>query len=112
MNKFHNRKTAFEGDIFDSKKEAQRWAELLLLQRAGMITGLRRQVSFPLIPSQTYRENGKRKTEREVIYIADFVYYGKEGEFVVEDAKGYRTREYILKRKLMLYFHKIHIREV
>lgn len=110
--KYHNKKTTLDGEVFDSRKEARRWSELQLLQKAGMITGLRRQVPFPLIPSQVYRENGKKKTERPVQYIADFVYYDNEGRFIVEDTKGVRTREYILKRKMMLFFHKIHIMEV
>lgn len=91
--KYHNRRTGG----FDSKKEAERYAELLLLQRAGKISNLQRQVKFELIPAQ-YRD-GKcifRKCE----YIADFV-YEQDGNKVVEDVKGFRTPEYIIKRKLM-----------
>jgi len=92
---------------FDSKKEAERYAELLLLQRAGKISNLQRQVKFELIPAQ-YRD-GKclfRKCE----YIADFV-YEQDGHKVVEDVKGFRTPEYIIKRKLMYYTHGIFVIE-
>lgn len=88
---------------FDSKKEAERYGELVLLQRAGRISGLQRQVRFTLIPAQ-YKD-GKcifRKCE----YIADFV-YTENGQTVVEDAKGFKTPEYIIKRKLMYYIHGI-----
>jgi len=108
--KYHNRKTRYNGEKFDSKKEANRYAELLLLERAGKIEDLRRQVKFELIPVQ--RVNGKI-AERAAAYIADFVYVDNEtGKTVVEDTKGVRTRDYILKRKLMLYKYGIGIREV
>lgn len=103
---------------FDSKKEYKRYCELLLLERAGEITELRRQVKCVLIPSQ-YEPDiiGKRGgvkrgklIEREVSYIADFVYF-QNGKMVVEDTKGFRTPDYIMKRKMMLYFHGIRIKE-
>lgn len=107
--KYHNRKTIVDGEVFDSGKEAVRYQELKLLQRAGEITNLNRQTPFGLLPKQY---DGKKVAEREVKYIADFTYFTKDGEFVVEDTKGVRTKEYILKRKLMLYFHGIRIKEV
>ncbi|MGM9680364.1 MAG: DUF1064 domain-containing protein [Eubacteriales bacterium] len=85
-------------DRFDSLAEYRRWKELNLLLRAGLISDLRRQVRYELIPKQ-----GK---ERTVYYIADFV-YAENGETVVEDVKGVRTKEYIIKRKLMLYRYGI-----
>ena len=89
-------------------------------QRAGVISNLREQVSFELIPAQ-YGECGtdlKGKPVRVCIekackYIADFVYTDNEtGQTIVEDTKGVRTKEYIIKRKLMLYLHGIRIKEV
>lgn len=77
------------------------------MQRAGMISGLKRQVRFELIPAQ-YR-NGKC-VERKTEYVADFTYYEK-GRYIVEDCKGYRTDIYRIKRKLMLWRHDIQIRE-
>lgn len=108
MNKYHNKKVTYNGITFDSKKEARRYSELLLLERAGVITGLQMQVPFVLIPSQ--RINGK-VVERECKYIADFV-YTENGKVVVEDTKGMKTDKYIIKRKLMLYVHGIRIKEI
>ena len=124
-NKYYNVKTkTMDGLVFDSTKEAQRWEQLLLLQRAGKITELRRQVAYELIPAQyeTYPryskkgdrlKDGKRLLERKVEYLADFVYTDAEtGENIVEDAKGMKTKDYIIKRKLMLAVHGIRIKEV
>lgn len=109
MSKYNSKKTVVDGQKFDSKKEARRYQELLLLEKAGEIKNLCRQVKFVLIPSQR-DENGK-VVERECSYKADFTY--EEGiKTVVEDVKGYRTKEYIIKRKLMLYQFGIRIREV
>lgn len=108
MSKYHNKKIVVDGIEFDSKKEARRYSELLLLERVGAIQGLQRQVKFELIPSQRY--DGK-VIERPCCYIADFV-YKENGNTVVEDTKGHRTRDYIIKRKLMLYLCGIRIREV
>ena len=107
-NKYGNRKVHAEGLTFDSKKEYSRWLELKLLQRAGEIRDLNRQVKFELIPVQ---KDGKRVIERACIYIADFV-YTEGGEMVVEDVKGKRTADYIIKRKLMLWVHGIRIKEI
>ena len=114
MSKYHNRKVqTYDGNVHDSRKEAVRWVQLKLLERAGQITELKRQVKFVLIPTQYEKdENGKKKLlEKEASYIADFT-YNENGQFIVEDAKGFRTKDYIIKRKLMLYVHKIKIREV
>ena len=110
MNKYGARKITIGGISFDSKKEFDRWCELSLLQRGKAISELQRQVKFELIPAQY--EDGKL-VERAVSYIADFTYYDKaQGKTIVEDAKGMKTTEYIIKRKLMLYIHGIRIREV
>lgn len=109
MSKYRNCKITVDGETFDSQREYNRWRELLLLQRAGEISGLRRQESFQLIPSQ--KVDGK-VAEKACHYIADFVYIDKDGEEVVEDTKGYRTKDYIIKRKLMLWVFGIQIREV
>ncbi len=108
--KYRNVKTEIDGIKFDSKKEAARWQELKLLERAHEINDLRRQVKFELIPHQ-YAEDGKMIAERAVNYVADFA-YNENGKIVVEDTKGVRTKDYIIKRKLMLYVHGIRIREV
>ena len=101
--KYGNRK----GNGFDSKKEANRYAELALMQRAGLIQNLRRQVKFELIPAQ-YKDG--KCIFRSCSYIADFV-YEKDGETVVEDTKGFKTPEYIIKKKLMFQVHGILITE-
>ena len=108
MSKYGNRKTTIDGETFDSLHEAHRFCELKYMQRAGLISDLQRQVPFELLPSQ--RRNGK-VVERPVKYVADFT-YTENGETVVEDAKGLRTKEYVLKRKLMLWQYGIQIREV
>lgn len=110
MNKYNAKKISLNGQTFDSQHEFERWCELSLLQRGKAISELQRQVKFELIPAQY--EDGKL-VERAVSYIADFTYFDKaQGKTIVEDAKGMKTKEYILKRKLMLYIHGIRIREV
>lgn len=112
--KYHSRKVVKDGMTFDSVKEYKRWCELSLLERAGKIKDLQRQVKFTLIPTQ--RESSEPGKKGKVIehpcaYIADFV-YTQNGKQVVEDTKGYRTPDYIIKRKLMLWLHGIRIHEV
>ena len=102
-NKYGNQKVVIGNQIFDSGREYKRWCELNLLQKAGEISDLRRQVKYELIPPQD--------GERACNYIADFV-YNENGKTVVEDAKGCRTKEYIIKRKLMLYKYAVRITEV
>ena len=110
-NKYGNKKIVHGGIEFDSQKEANRWSELWLLQRGKAITELERQVRFELIPAQ-HDKHGKC-IERSISYVADFVYIDmKTGERIVEDTKGMKTPEYIMKRKLMLYYYGIRIREV
>jgi len=110
MSKYGNQRIMVDGIAFDSKKEAVRWQELKLLERAGKITGLQRQTGFVLIPKQ---ERDGKVLERAVVYKADFCYRDEEtGKDVVEDTKGFKTKEYIIKRKLMLWEYGIEIREV
>lgn len=106
--KYHSRKITRDGITYDSVKEYSRHQELLLLERAGAILGLQRQVRFELIPSQRY--DGK-VIERPCFYVADFVYQ-ENGQTIVEDTKGFKTKDYIIKRKLMMYLCGIRIREV
>lgn len=103
MSKYHATRTIVDSITFDSKREAARYAELKLMQRAGLISDLRRQVKYELIP--------KQQGERAVSYIADFV-YTEDGKTVVEDVKGVRTPVYKIKKKLMLWRHGVKIREV
>lgn len=123
-NKYKAKKTLFNGRMYDSKKEAQRAAELQLMEKAGVITNLQEQVPFELIPSQyEYYErygkkgkrlkDGRRCLERSVDYVADFVYMEND-KVVVEDAKSppTRTKEYVIKRKLMLERLGIRVKEV
>lgn len=119
--KYHAKKVSIQGEVFDSKKEARRFLELQMLEKAGKISGLQRQKKFVLIPAQYEPEStgprgGKIKgklLEREVAYYADFVYFDEEEkDFVIEDTKGVRTPEYIIKRKLMLWLNGYQIREV
>lgn len=98
-----------DGLRFDSKAEHKRWVYLDLLQRAGEITELQRQVPFELIPAQELKRGG---TEKATKYLADFTYRDKAGVLVVEDVKGAVTPEYRLKRKLMLWVHGIEIQEI
>lgn len=123
MRKYNNQKTMYNGIKFDSKRELKRYQELKLLEASGEIKDLKLQVPFELIPSQfeTYErysdktgkrlKNGKRCIEKACVYIADFV-YTENGKTVVEDTKGFKTKDYIIKRKLMLERLNIRIREV
>lgn len=118
LSKYGNKKVNRNGITYDSQKEANRHAVLKLLERAGKIADLQRQVKHVLIPAQyepdTVGVRGGVKRgkllEREVSYVADFV-YTEDGKTVVEDVKGFKTPEYIIKRKLMLYLYGIKIKE-
>ena len=125
MSKYHAQKTEIDGIVFDSKKEAQRYQQLKLMEKAGFICNLKRQVKYELIPAQYI--NGKL-VERAVTYIADFEYdevvkarqrtvmlYDDSRvirQHIVEDVKGVRTDVYKIKRKMMLHKHGIRIREI
>lgn len=98
--KYHARKTVVDGITFDSKREAKRYGELKLLERAGAIKGLQRQVRYELIPA--FDVDGKHY--RPTSYVADFVYTDTAtGAEVVEDCKGYRTDVYRLKAKMFAH---------
>ncbi len=123
-----NTKVTVDGIEFDSKKEANRYWELKLLQRGGVISDLQLQKEFELIPAQheTYErygktgkrlQDGKRCIEKSCTYKADFAYM-KDGQLVVEDTKGYRDpasagyAKFVIKRKLLLWRYGIKIIEV
>lgn len=121
--KYGNKKYVEDGITFASMKEAYRYHELKALEKAGIIHDLRLQVKYVLIPSQREEcsevyTRGKHKGERkpgkllesECAYYADFVYI-ENGQEIVEDTKGFRTKEFIIKRKLMLWVHGIKIKE-
>lgn len=108
--KYHADKTTIDGTSFDSKKEAEHYENLRLLEKVGEISNLQRQVRFELIPSQ--KDANGRVLERPCTYVADFTYTDSQGNNVVEDTKGIRTKEYVIKRKLMLKIHGIRIHEV
>ena len=108
--KYRNVRCSWMGIKFQSKRERDRFIILDAALRDGEITGLQRQVKYQLLPKQYI--NG-RLVEREICYKADFVYYDKNGHLVVEDAKGFRRNAaYIQKRKMMLWFHGIQVKEV
>lgn len=126
--KLRNQKVMRDGKTFDSKREADRYGELVLMEKQGLIQNLEWQKEYLLIPAQykTVEQYGKRGQrikdkrillERQVTYVADFV-YEKDGETIVEDSKGYRNpssapyAKFVLKRKLMLWVHGIRITEV
>lgn len=124
QNKYFNKKITVNGETFDSEKEYKRFHELSLLEKAGAITDLQRQVKFVLIPTQyeTFErygkrgrrlKDGKKLLEKECAYYADFVYV-ENGEKIVEDTKSKATKieTYKIKKKLMLYVHGIIVREV
>lgn len=130
-NKFGAKKVTdpITGFVFDSKKEHKRWSELFLLERAGKIRNLRRQVKYELIPVQREESTEVYKAgpqkglpkpgaviEQSVKYVADFVYCDANGNTVVEDAKGCEKGAaydlFVIKRKLMLMVHGIRVKEV
>lgn len=110
-NKFGAERTSAGKLTFDSRREAERWQELRILEHSGRICGLRRQVPYTLIPSQKI---GGKVIERPCKYVADFV-YEKDGQTVVEDVKGCKRGAayavFAIKRKLMLYIHGIRVTE-
>lgn len=125
MSKYHSQKTEVNGIVFDSKKEAYRYQQLKLMEKAGIICNLKRQVKYELIPAQYI--DGKL-VERAVTYISDFEYdevvkarqrtvmmYDGSNvirQHIVEDVKGVKTDVYKIKRKMMLHKYGIRIREV
>lgn len=109
--KYRNTRTEVDGITLDSKHEAARYRELRLLERAGLIAGLRVQVPYELAPSVRFSDEARAKPALR--YVADFVYLDKKtGKTVVEDAKGVVTPEYRAKRHLMLHLFGIEVQEV
>lgn len=113
--KYGAEKVLWRGERFDSRKELERYIVLLDRQKRGEIRNLERQKKFLLIPKQTDRSG--KVLEREISYIADFVYRQRDpeklaDERIIEDVKGYKTKEYIIKRKLFLYVYGERIKEV
>ena len=106
--KYRNEPTVLDGQRFDSRRELNRWLELRLLERAGEIRELQRQVAYELVPAQ---RDWHGQHVRAVRYVADFVYRTATGVLIVEDAKGIRTPEYRLKAMLMLWRHGITVIE-
>ena len=101
--KYHSKKVIIDGIKFDSKKEGDRYIQLKILEKAKLIKDLELQKSFELQP--TFRKNGK--TYRKIVYIADFYYFDNHlGKYIVEDVKGYKTKEYALKKKMFEYVYK------
>lgn len=120
-NKYGNKKAKANGKVFDSKTERSRYYTLQMLEKAGEISDLRMQVPFEIIPAvyetQEVQLKTKVKTVQKLVqraahYVADFVYKDKDGNEIVEDSKGFRTAEYLLKKKMMRAFLGITIKEV
>lgn len=107
MNKYKARKTVIGNLTFDSKREAARWKELQLLEHAGKILGLRRQVTFELVPGVKFA--GASRKRPAIRYTADFV-YTENGRQVIEDVKGVETPEFRIKRHLLLALHRLEVR--
>lgn len=111
--KYHAKPTAIGGHRFDSQREARRWMELQLLERAYQIEDLERQPVFPLHVVKLYRTGWPIEIAMVGKYIADFQYTDVQtGEIVTEDVKGFKTSTYRLKKKLAENIHGITIREV
>lgn len=119
--KYGNKKARHAGIVFDSRRERNRYIILSSMEKAGEISDLRMQVSFELIPAVYETVEKQLKTKVKMVercvqkathYIADFVYKDKDGKIVVEDAKGMKTKEYMLKKKMMRAFLGIEIKEV
>lgn len=108
MSKYHARRTVLDGMSFDSGAEAARWSQLHLMERAGMVRDIRRQVSFELVPGEA-GPDGKRM--RPMRYVADFVWTDSDGREHVEDVKGVRTEAYKIKKRLMWHILGIAVEE-
>jgi hypothetical protein len=99
-NKYSNKKVILDNIKFDSKAEKNRYMELKILEKSGLIKELELQKEFELQPS--FKKNGK--TYRKITYKADFYYFDNHlNRYVVEDVKGYKTDVYKLKKKMFEY---------
>ena len=119
-NKYKNKRVEYDGRVFDSLKEYRRYCQLKALLKCGAISSLQLQVPFELLPAVYEDERIQLKTkvkvkrrcvQRAISYIADFVYM-KDGHLIIEDVKGYRTKEYELKKKMMRALLGITIKEI
>lgn len=99
-NKFGNTETYAGGMVFASKLEARRYSELIAMQRARLITGLKTQERFTLQPAFVTRSGEKI---RKIEYVADFVYRLPDGQMVIEETKGFQTDESKIKMKMVKY---------
>lgn len=109
MSKFGAIKTQVNGIVFDSKAEARRYGQLLMLEKAGHITGLTLQVPFVLAHGVKFE--GDKRAKPPLRYVADFVYSDvKLGKIIVEDVKGVSTPLFKVKRHLMLANHGIEVK--
>lgn len=108
--KYGAKKVQIDGITFSSKAEAKRYSELKLLERAGHITNLELQPKFDLVPSVKYA--GAARAKPALRYVADFRYVDHLGKTIVEDVKGFETREYQIKKHLLLALHGIEVVEV
>ena len=107
MSKYGNKRVTVDGIRFDSIREANRWQELRLMERAGVVRDLQRQVPFELIPAQ--RVGGRQL--KPIRYIADFSYLDERGNRVIEDAKGVQTPVYRIKKRMLLWLYGIEVLE-
>lgn len=99
--KYKSKKTIIDGHEFPSKKEGKRYVELKRRQELGEISNLELQPPFLLQEAFTR----DKKKYRPITYIADFRYI-ENGKVIVEDVKGFKTPEYKIKKKLLLYKHE------
>lgn len=118
--KYRNKRVEYDGKVFDSLKEKRRYCELQILQGQGIISDLRLQVPFELLPAiyeevtielKTKTKTKMKLVQRATTYVADFVYV-MDGKEVIEDTKGFRTKEYELKKKMMRALLGIDIHEL
>lgn len=122
INKYLNKKTEIDGRVFDSRKEAKHYLYLKQCAADGSISDLRMQVPYELIPAvweervvhlKTKDKTVRRQVQKPITYVADFVYVDNiTGETIVTDVKGFRTKEYYLKKKMMRALLGISITEV
>ena len=120
--RFKPKKVENEYGVFDSKSEYERYLLLLDMERNGLITDLKRQVTYELLPQQTKVVRKALKTkvkevvkvaEQDMKYTCDFTYYDKDGEFIAEEFKGSRyciDDSIRIKKKLLYYVHGIELK--
>lgn len=106
--KYGNRKVVVDGEKFDSKREAKRWSELRLLERAGEISLLGRQVPYEL--ARSVKIHGERRARPALRFTADFRYFDRKlDRIVVEDSKGFADTAFRIRQHLMKSVHGIDV---